>query len=240
MTITMLDLDSNIAPYVEEAQLNPYIPKANLEFAETASDTPIEQFSIEILSQIFSNFDKPSDLANISKVCKRFYNASKVPAIWKSFLQNTLPNVQFVSPSTFTPEQQVKIIFQRIFAERKQLEDKLKTARERISLFSNTDKAIIEMQNAGLLSNSLPLVEVRKLVDYANVASSAELLFNREATYIKRLFERIKQKVRKLKLTVTALELTVQSTKHKDQAKVDSLIRTTEVLAILSTATVPT
>lgn len=240
MTANAITSANSSIAYSDEAKLRPYIPKKNLEFVPTAAIlAPIEHSPKEILSQIFSYLDKPRDLANVSEVCKRFYLASKAPAIWKSLLKNNLPNVQVLSPCAFSAEHQVKIIFQRIFAERKQLDLNCQTAVDQLDKLVG-DGFIRDCQSLGHLKN-LSLVEARKVIHVARFSSWGQIPRESETYFLKGILESTKPLQDTLyQQTDQWLEAVSGPTKYNDQAEVDSLIRRSEALATPPTETTKT
>jgi hypothetical protein len=113
-------------------QITPYVPSDN--------QALIKEVQGKICENIFTDRDSPitslsegmqvniillipglnlKDVKAVSEVSRRFYVATKAQIVWDAVLRGLFPQLQCMPPekTSFTPEQQCKIIFKRVQGE---------------------------------------------------------------------------------------------------------------------------
>lgn len=128
---------------IDETKMVCYFPIDNPSLIEKAQQAGIvsnymqNNYPLDAIRHILSFLKMPKDLARASQVCKHFYKATKHPALWVNLLKQNLPYANTLSPCSYSEEQQVKIIFQRILAEKKQISEAATTLLDQIKILDD-------------------------------------------------------------------------------------------------------
>lgn len=119
---------------------------ANAQCAEMNPEAVCSVCPLEIFSEIFSRcIEKPKCIAQLSQVCKTFYLATKDKWLWQLVLKAQFPHINVID-CTFTAEDQVKIVFQRCFAELKQMQKTEQSINTQIEILTAPESVLEKAQ----------------------------------------------------------------------------------------------